>query len=233
VTTLGKTILASLIIDSCIEKTSTSTEIPISTAYFYCVEGDEKRNDATSIFLGLLTQLIARSLDVDECSNLLPYCHDRILGEMLPSFSTTETLFTCFCNTFPKLYLIIDGLDECQPDKRKQILTLVSKIMTICDNKEPGKVRILILSRDLLDIKTALGISTNLDLQRKDTVTDITNYVRYRQEMLHQKFDYLTVEDSTYIAKAVINNSESKCSDIGISFLNTDFTKVCFCLRNL
>jgi hypothetical protein len=233
VTILGKTILASLIIDSCLEKTSSSTEIPISTAYFYCAEGDEKRNDATSIFLGLLTQLIARSLDIEECHNLLPYCHDKTLGELSPSFATTETLLTCFCNTFPKLYLIIDGLDECHQDKRKQILTLVTKIITICDNKEPGKLRILILSRDLPDIRTALGISTNLDLQRKDTVTDITNYVKYRQELLQRKFKHLTVEESTYIAKAVINNSESKCSGIVNLRLNTDLIKACFCLRNL
>jgi hypothetical protein len=157
-TPLGKTILTSFIIETCKQTT-------VSTAYFYCSEVDEKRNDSTAVFTGLLTQLIPQSRGIEECNSLIPYCYHRSLTEISPSPKTAEDLLIYFCNTFSSLFLIVDGLDECDQDKRKQIITALVKVVTMCDKQTPGKVRVLLVSRYLQDIRTGLETATCLDLQ--------------------------------------------------------------------
>ena len=181
----------------------------MNTAYFYCSEGDEKRNDSTAVFTGLLTQLIAQSRGIDECNSLIPYCYDKSLVELSPSPKTAEDLLTYFCNTFSSLFLIVDGLDECEQDKRKHIITALVKVVTMCDKQNPGKVRVLLVSRNIHDIKANLATATCLELQRNDTLPDITNYVRFREERLRQKFE-LTIEEGDYIVDEVVTKSAGR-----------------------
>jgi NACHT domain len=201
-TILGKTILASLIVDEC-QKSSAST------AYFYCKEDEDKRNDATSVFTGLLTQLIPQSRNFEQCRSLIPYCHEKSSTEISPSPKTAEDLLTYFCNTFPSLFFIIDGLDECEQEKRKQILGHLNKIVTMCDKQSPGKVRVLFVSRDLPDIKAALPTSTCFDLQNKDTVDDIKNYVKFRAEIVRKQF-HLTLDQESEMVENVVTKSEGQ-----------------------
>jgi hypothetical protein len=196
----GKTILTSLIIETC-------QQTPVSTAYFYCSEGDEKRNDSTAVFTGLLTQLIAQSRDFEECNSLIPYCYEKSSAEISPSPKSAEDLLTYFCNTFSSLFLIVDGLDECEQDKRKYIITALAKIVTICDKQNPGKVRVLLVSRYLHDIKTSLVTATCLDLQKNDTLSDITNYARFREQSLRERFG-LTIEQGNHIVEEVVTKAE-------------------------
>ena len=101
----------------------------------------------------------------------------------------------------------MDGLDECEQDKRKHIVTALAKIVTICDKQNPGKVRVLLVSRYLHDIKTILVTATCLDLQKNDTVSDITNYARFREQSLRKRFG-LTIEQGNHIVEEVVTKSE-------------------------
>lgn len=64
----GKTVLASVVIESCL---NTSKHPGFRTAYFYCKEGEHRKNDCISVFRALLAQLLC------DCPQLVPYCYEK------------------------------------------------------------------------------------------------------------------------------------------------------------
>lgn len=102
----GKTILASIVIEECRRKSD------FKTSYFYCRQGDHTANNGVDVLRGLVDQLI------DEYPQLLPYCYAKHISSreaLLTSFSLAKKLLGDFCETIPKLFLIIDGVDEMEP----------------------------------------------------------------------------------------------------------------------
>lgn len=164
----GKTILASIIIDRCLgEKLS-------STAYFYCKDSDPQKDNCISVYRGLLTQLLPRYRD------LLPYCYDKIRtsGEMnLMTTSLAEQLLSLFAEKIPKQYIVVDGLDECDHAQRKLVLTFLTSLVDRCDERDPGKLRVLFVSQDFPDIDKALKTATIVQLTGEDNEKDIKAYV--------------------------------------------------------
>ena len=69
--------------------------------------------------------------------------------------------------------IVIDALDECDPDKRDVLLEVLSKIVT----DSTGLVKIFISSRDDGDIVLHLGECPNLKIQASHNQDDITRYV--------------------------------------------------------
>lgn len=99
---VGKSVLASAIIEKCKLKTD------FQTAYVYCHDADSTSNTALAILKGLINQLLNQHLQ------MLPVFHSRRMqnGEpTLRSLTVAKTLLDDICASIPKLYLIIDGLD--------------------------------------------------------------------------------------------------------------------------
>jgi hypothetical protein len=164
----GKTILASVMIDNCLLKQE------FATAYFYCKPDDTERNTCTSIFKGLLSQLLR------QCVDLIPHCYERCLssGEStLSSATLTKQFLELFCERLEKLFFVIDGLDECEPPERKLVLHSLMTIIEKCDGYQPGKLRVLVVSQDFPDIRKALLAATVISIEPKDNKHDIERYI--------------------------------------------------------
>ena len=69
--------------------------------------------------------------------------------------------------------IVIDALDECDPDKRYVLLEALSRIVT----DSTGLIKIFISSRDDGDIVLHLGECPNLKIQASHNQDDITRYV--------------------------------------------------------
>lgn len=176
----GKTILASVIIEKCLK------EARFATGYFYCKDGDPDMNNCISVFKSLLGQLLTQYRDP------VPYCYDRksSSGELtLNSTHLTTQILDLFCQKIPKLYIIIDGLDECDTSERKQILTFFNKIVNRCDAYEPGKLRVLFISQDYNDIAKALSTAGIISLKPKDNENDIKGFVNKWAKKIQGKFE--------------------------------------------
>lgn len=85
--------------------------------------------------------------------------------------------------------VVIDGLDECNSDQRKLLLAFFSDIVGLCDGTEPGKLRIMFLSQNYVDIQKALQIATCLSLTEEDNKADIKTYVRACTSLIREKFE--------------------------------------------
>jgi hypothetical protein len=191
----GKTILASVIVDSCFQDDS------YITSYFYCKEEDPEKNDCISIYRGLLRQLLTNWRE------LIPYCYDQYIssGELnLTSTALGERLLRLFFDVIPKQFIIIDGLDECNIQQRKLILTFFNSMVDKCDEREPGKLRVLFVSQDFPDIAKALHTADALKLTKEDNRNDIKVFIKDWAAMIRAKYsitDELVefIEESTFI----------------------------------
>src|SRR5204862_7003488 len=143
---LGKTILASVIIQELLLDESSKTN------FFYCKQGDAEKSTCTSILKGLLNQLITQNRD------LVPYCYDKYQasGEVtLKSAGPARGLLELLWRRISKQFVIIDGLDECSAMERKFVLSFFTSLVDKLDSKEPGKLRVLFVSQEENDIKKA------------------------------------------------------------------------------
>jgi ankyrin repeat protein len=68
--------------------------------------------------------------------------------------------------------IIIDALDECSPDRRHELLTALDTIVSQAENV----VKVLISSRDDIDIVLRLANSPNISISASDNAKDIITY---------------------------------------------------------
>ncbi|KAF2680197.1 C2H2 domain-containing protein [Lentithecium fluviatile CBS 122367] len=190
----GKTILASTIIEECKQQDS------FITGYFYCHYEGQGTNTAVGVLRGLIDQLLA------QYPQLLPPCHTKhsTSGEpSLRSLSLAKQLFENFCSTVSKLFIIVDGLDECEHYERKQLIDTFLEVVTTCEADEPGKLRVLFVSQDYADIRKGIeklvprivALSTDNILNERD----IQTFVRSRVDSIAKKYAPFTDDTAEYL----------------------------------
>ena len=135
----GKTILASVVVDA-VREISDAT-----FAFFYCKHSDPTRNS----FIGVARAVLAQILDQDP--HLLSYFHEMASttdSTMLSSVVLAKRMLEMSFNSCGKLYIIIDGLDECERGERKEISTWLQHIIQELPAAQINSLRCLIISQD-------------------------------------------------------------------------------------
>ncbi|KAE8449591.1 hypothetical protein EG329_007921 [Mollisiaceae sp. DMI_Dod_QoI] len=192
----GKTILASVVVEACQKIASTTT------VYFYCSYQDEQRKTFLSVAREFLAQLLIHN------ESLLPYLHEQCLGSgqasLVSSQLCEEILKTCF-KTMGTVYIIIDGIDECEYPERKTILSFATSLIENSDT--PGKLRSLFVSQDENDIRRLLRGCTVLRLTESHNRSDIETYATQKSQEIQQKFELLD-ETKHFIIESVVEGSE-------------------------
>ncbi|KAK8050947.1 hypothetical protein PG993_002332 [Apiospora rasikravindrae] len=168
----GKTILTSQIIQLCMEQVD-----GFQTHFFYCRKYDVQQNNSLAVLKSILWQM-ARCND-----ELLPVCNNkRIDGrqEFLDQISVAKTLLEAFCEYDASQFVIIDGLDECEPGERMIIIDFWRAMVDKTTTHNPGKLRVLLISQDIPDIRNTLkdsDIAATLDLHPAHITQDIRTYL--------------------------------------------------------
>jgi Cdc6-like AAA superfamily ATPase len=203
----GKTILASNIIDDCRKKST------FVTSFFYCHYEAQGMNSAVGVLRGLLYQLL------EQYSQLLPHCHTKQTNSGEPSLRSmtiAKKLFEDFCMTVPKVFIIIDGLDECEQIERRQLLECLIDVVGQCDATEPGRLRIMIVSQSYQDIRKILHSSSVarvvpriINLSLCDNESDIKTYVRSKVDRIVSKFE-LTDDIAEYLRNLTVTRSKGE-----------------------
>jgi hypothetical protein len=177
-------------------------EEPIfETAYFYCKESDPLRNTSTGIFRGLLSQLLCH------CQDLIPYCHEKRIGSGEPTLSSPslmEQLLKLFLEKIPQIFIIIDGLDECELVERKAVLTFLTSMVDHCDASIPGKLRVLIVSQDYKDIEKFMKAVPTVALTSDHSKADIEEYVLAKAHDLQSKYGLALVQGENICKTACV-----------------------------
>jgi hypothetical protein len=184
------------------------------TSYYYCHYDEAKGNAMVGVLKGLVDQLL------DQHPQLLPHCYTRRTnsgGPSLQSVDVAKRLLEDFCTSIPKLFIVVDGLDEYDVIERKQILECLVQLVRQCDDDEPAKLRILIVSQDYPDIKRALQTSgiprlapKIISLSSSDNEKDIYTFVKAWVDRIKRKHHPLSDEQMEYLLKLTVAKADGE-----------------------
>ena len=165
--------------------------------------------------VGILKALVDQLLD--QHPDLLPPCHTNrtTSGEpVLRSLSLATKMLQEFCLTLQKVFIVVDGLDECSQVERKQTLDVLMNIVSQCDVAEAGKLRLLVVSQDYVDIRRAFFGTGNTKLVPKviqissaDNEDDICIYVRSWVAKIESKYE-LDKDITEYLINLTVANAK-------------------------
>lgn len=146
------------------------------------------------------------------------------------SLSQAARLLDDLCALLPKVYIVVDGIDECDQTERKQVMDALMDTAGQCEKNDPGKLRVLFVSQNFADIKRVLHSTSQsrpapktIQLSDVDNESDINTYVGTWVTQIADKFGPFTDDMSEYLQKLTVHNAkgmERFCS--GIAFADNN-----------
>ena len=104
----------------------------------------------------------------------------------------------------PKTFIIIDGIDECDSKERKSILDFFS----LAISEDEGNLRVLFVSQELNDVKTALHEAETLRLNEEHVMHDVRNYTIKTSLKIQERFPKMPDKAREHIIKLVCDGAE-------------------------
>jgi hypothetical protein len=143
-----------------------------------------------AIIKGLLTQLLSINPGV------LSYIYEECAKSRevtIESLTTLKSLITIAFDCGKPLWIILDGLDECEVKERKKILSWILPLLKSED--EPSHIRLLVVSRDEGDIGKQLSKYPRVVLNSLAAhQNEIRVYTSKKVAKIQKKFDLSKLE---------------------------------------
>lgn len=196
---VGKTILASAIVDQARSVAKTST------AFFYCKYGDPSRNTFVSVARSLLAQLLAQN------DHLLQILYEKAStsGEiMLTSKANARDLLHIALSSCGTTYVILDGIDECDRNDRKDIATWFQSVVAQLNLGSQEIIRCLFISQDDGIARKDLSTIPSIKIMPSDTKDDLGAFARFWHARIEDKFGKL--QNSMHIANILYARAQGK-----------------------
>jgi hypothetical protein len=185
-----------------IDKDITSQDVGI--AYYYCDFSDPKSLE-TRIILGTIIRQLLEGITI---SSDLEQQMDQFYRSDTRSIADDELVALLFAvvRHFSKLYVFIDGLDECRKEEQITILSIVNQL---AQSTRPA-VKTLIASREEAIISTSLRGIPRLRISADKNSADIAFFVK---ETVKSNINSgaLTIQDPSLesdIISALINGAK-------------------------
>jgi hypothetical protein len=176
----------------------------VSVIFFYCRYLDSDRNTFLGVARGLLSQLLVQDDD------LLSYIHEKASSSgqtILSTESVAEELLATSIKNSDKLYIIIDGLDECEKEERKTIVRFFENIWASLPQNEVDSLRCLFLSQDDNVARKDFANMSSLKITEAHNKGDIMAYAKGRSLEIQAKFQ-LAPDKQMYIQKLIADKAE-------------------------
>ncbi|KAI1281178.1 hypothetical protein F5Y07DRAFT_321402 [Xylaria sp. FL0933] len=143
-------------------------------AFFYCDRNDEQRRDPLSVLQSYVRQL-STTIENPECvrPQLLGFCKKLRQNASGLGFDDCADQLLESVNLYRKTTLVLDALDECEPDSRKSII----KTMEVLLSKSQQPLKIFISSRPDRDIRSRFLDRPNIEIEAWHNKRDIRIYV--------------------------------------------------------
>lgn len=159
-----------------------------SVAFFFCKYGDKSRNAFNNIARSVLAQILAQA------PHLLPYFYEQASlskDTILTSDHTAKEMLQSILNTCSKIYIIIDGLDECGRLEGKKIVSYFQNLIDHLPPEQMDSVRCLFVSQD--DAESGIPSIKVTALENKG---DIGHFVSVWHKRLEEKFGDLQSKEN-------------------------------------
>jgi hypothetical protein len=194
----GKTVLASVIVEE-------ASKIQFaSTVFFYCKHMDPERSSFISVARSILSQLLSQN------EVLLPYLYDsasRSGESTLTTPQLAEELLETSLKSWNSVYVILDGLDECDRENRKNIVTAFRRIVESLPIENADQIRCLFVSQDDNAARKDFATISSFKMSAADNQRDIDSYVATCGNKIKEKFG-LSEDKTRQLVKRVAEESE-------------------------
>jgi len=178
----------------------------LSIAFFYCKHKDPERNTFTAIARGMLVQLLHQN------NNLLPYLYEKVLlsdETVLKSPSLARELLETALHSLETVYMIIDGLDECDHDEKRGIISWFRSMIDMVPESDSDSLRCIFISQDDGDIGKLLSKYPRIQITAEDMTPDIQSYAAIWSRRIQEKFE-LSDERREFITSTVTDRAKGK-----------------------
>ena len=177
----GKSMLVAHVVDY-FQTRSSSERCPAPLAYFYCVRNtnEPERADPEELLRSILEQLSSSDQDLpirEPVAQAYLLRRKEARGRKLERLGLDETveIILELLDTNPAT-IVIDGLDECDPARRQDLLNALQTIIKVSNNV----VKVFVSSRDDHDLVHRLSQTPNLYIRASDNKEDIERFVKSR-----------------------------------------------------
>lgn len=163
----GKTVLASMIIDDLLSKSDTNN---MKVVYYYCDYTDQRTLQTNRILGTMLRQFIKAGRFPDEIEPKILEAYDR--AHQLPGISEVMEFISQSASLNPTAF-VLDGLDECEKDTRKEMLALIERLMRCTTSA----IKIFVSCRDEDETLRSMPVFTRIQVTPISLESDIESFV--------------------------------------------------------
>lgn len=178
----------------------------VSLSFFYCKYQDTERNTFLAVARGILSQLLRQ----DE--TLLPYLYEKASKSgqtVLQSNALAKELLTTSVKNCKRLYVILDGIDECDRDNRKEIVSVLEEISESFPPEDADSFRCMFVSQDDSLARKDFSKMVSLKITESDVKKDIRTYAAAWSAKIQSKFE-LTAERQNFIEDSITAKADGK-----------------------
>ncbi|KAJ5809175.1 uncharacterized protein N7503_001393 [Penicillium pulvis] len=194
----GKTILASSIVEQA-QRLSTKPTV----LFFYCKHDDPEHDNFLSLARGILAQILHQDKD------LLTYFYEERSKSKEAVLSVPDQVRRLLALAFQRCkntYIILDGLDECKRDDRKEIVQWFIRLVEKLPVNESSRIRCLFTSRDDGPGRKDFDGMFSLSIRQEDMREDLQHYCHFQAEKLKTKL-WLSLDRTQEISETVFKRA--------------------------
>ncbi|KAF2993176.1 hypothetical protein E8E13_000879 [Curvularia kusanoi] len=206
----GKTYLSSKVIDRFLghDKHGATTKHDEGFAFFYCSSSDQSRRTVHEIFRSYVRQLS----EVSSCperahkaSYALFQNKDQIQRAI--DLSTCEAVLQEIINDYPRTTLVLDALDECDKDTRREFMKTLERLVS----NSKRVLKIFIASRPEADIEKYLnsfqGRRELISVSTSDNSGDIEKFVIEEMRKNSENWSEIASKTQDLVKETLIRRS--------------------------
>ncbi|CAN9393024.1 unnamed protein product [Alternaria alternata] len=160
----GKTMVATIAVDQLLDSAQNSA---YGVAYVYCNYKSQADQDVVSILAAILKQLVqSRPSALGPVERL----HQKHAGRgTKPSLDDIYNALRAVLTQYPYVHIVVDALDECQNETRRQLCT------RLFDLQKGADMRLMVTSRFVPDVEDAFRLASRLEVEASDE--DVKQFV--------------------------------------------------------
>lgn len=147
-------------------------------AYFYCLHDQKETLDTLVILSSILKQLIASFPDIPG-KVISKFEHDKYLGKLggLHLNTIIEFLIETAQQASSPLFILIDGLDECNEVTRVELLKTLMPLTLDSGPVLSSQIKICLFSRPYDDIREHLANHLEIPILKADNMDDMLTFL--------------------------------------------------------
>lgn len=220
----GKTMLSIFLTEE-LEKIA-SKEKNTELLFYFCVNGNEKQNNAVVILKSLVHQIITKR--PEKTKHILS--HFDTPEKARSTSASAEALWIVFKKLLDqhdlgKIYCVLDGLDECDENTTRLV---ADKFVDLClphgQVSDDCRFRMMIVSRDISELGSAVQIELDSE-NKEDTSSDLQRFVSFRVEELSRLPGFSKIR--TFIQNTLLKRAEGTFLWVGFAMIELKRKQTC------